>query len=605
MADKYCSVENAKFLLHDVHGFEDILKFKRYEDFDKESVDLLIDSVKDLADKEYFPYFEEMDAKPAAYKDGEIWAHPQVKTIFEKSGEMGMTGATFNYEHGGMQLPFMANIASGYILTAANNAAVMYTGLTAGAAHLITSFGTQELIDKYVPNMLNGKWGGTMCLTEPQAGSSLSDITTTAYPQADGTYKIEGQKIFISSGDHPYTENIVHLTLARIEGAPAGTKGISLFVVPKMRIQEDGSLVSNDVKAVGDFQKLGQKGNATVHLAFGENKDSIGWLVGEENRGLKHMFQMMNGARIDVGLNGAAIASAAYFASLQYAQERPQGRRLNNSGRKDVSEGQTFIINHPDVRRMLFLQKAVSEGALSLVMEAGRLHDISHQSTDAKEKEEAHLLLELLTPIVKTYPSEMGRTSVDNGLQILGGYGFCTDFPLQQYYRDIRISALYEGTTGIQSLDLLGRKVTMQNGRAMMLLVDKMQETLKAASTYDEFKPYIKTLGGKLEQTQEILQHLLQYAMKGEHEKFLADANIFMEFFSTIVIGWQWLKMATVAKEALVTGNLVQSSEFYESKIHTMKFFYKYEMPKTAAAMEILKNGDFLTILEAEKELIM
>ena len=605
MADKYCSVENIKFLLHDVHGFEDVLKFSRYADFDKESVDLLIDSVKDLADKEYFPYFEEMDAKPAEYRDGEIWAHPQVKTIFEKSGEMGMTGATFSYEHGGMQLPFMASIAAGYILTAANNAAVMYTGLTAGAAHLITSFGTQELIDKYVPNMLNGQWGGTMCLTEPQAGSSLSDITTTAYPQADGTYRIEGQKIFISSGDHPYTENIIHLTLARIEGAPAGTKGISLFVVPKMRIQEDGSLVSNDVKAVGDFQKLGQKGNATVHLAFGENKDSHGWLVGDENRGLKHMFQMMNGARIDVGLNGAAIASAAYFASLQYAQERPQGRRLNSGGQKDVSKGQALIIEHPDVRRMLFLQKAVSEGSLSLVMEAGRLHDISHRSTDEKEKEEAHLLLEILTPIVKTYPSEMGRTSVDNGLQILGGYGFCTEFPLQQYYRDIRISALYEGTTGIQSLDLLGRKATMQNGRAMMLLVGKIQETMQAASTYDEFKPYIKTLGSKLQETQDVMQYLLQYAMKGEHEKFLADATIFMEFFSTIVIGWQWLKMATISKEALITGKLVQPAEFYESKIHTMKFFYKYEMPKTASAVETLKNGDFLTILEAEKELIM
>jgi len=604
MADQYCSVENIKFLLNEVHNLEELLKSPRYQDFDVESINLLIDATKDLADKEMFPFFEEMDAKPAVLTPDGIKVHPQIKTFFEKSGEMGLTGATFDYDHGGMQLPYVGAVATGYILTAANNPMVMYSGLTAGAAHLITSFGTKELIDKYVPNMLNGKWGGTMCLTEPQAGSSLSDITSVAYPQPDGSYKIEGQKIFISSGDHQCTENIIHLTLARIEGAPMGTKGISLFVVPKMRIQEDGSLVSNDVTAVGDFQKMGQRGNATAHLAFGENKDSHGWLVGTENRGLAHMFQMMNGARIDVGLNAASIASAAYLASLQYAKERPQGRRLNNSGRKDAKQEQTLIINHPDVRRMLFLQKAITEGALSLVVEAASLQD-RRTALEGKENEEAHLLLELLTPIVKTYPSEMGQVSVSNGLQILGGYGFCTDFPLQQYYRDIRIMALYEGTTGIQSLDLLGRKAVMQNGKAMMLLVGKIQETMTAASTYDEFKPYIKVMANKLKETQEVMQYLLQYAMKGEHEKFLADATIFMEFFSTIVIGWQWLKIATVAKEALLTGNTTQPTEFYESKIHTMKFFFKYEMPKTTAALTTLLDPDFLTILESEKELIM
>ena len=604
MADQYCSVENIKFLLNEVHNLEELLQSPRYKDFDMESIDLLIDATKDFADKEYFPYYQEMDAKPAELREDGIYVHPQVKRVFEKSGEMGLTGATFDYEHGGMQLPFNASLAAAYILTSANNPLVMYTGLTAGAAHLITSFGTQELIDKYVPNMLNGKWGGTMCLTEPQAGSSLSDITSVAYPQADGSYKIEGQKIFISSGDHQCTENIIHLTLARIEGAPLGTKGISLFVVPKMRIQEDGSLVSNDVQAVGDFQKLGQRANATAHLAFGENKDCQGWLIGTENRGLKHMFQMMNGARIEVGMNGASIASAAYLASLQYAKERPQGRRLNNSGRKDVNAEQTFIINHPDVRRMLFLQKAVTEGSLSLLLEAGRLQDLMTM-VEGEEKEDARLLLELLTPVVKTYPSEMGRVSVSNGLQILGGYGFCTEFPLQQHYRDIRIMALYEGTTGIQSLDLLGRKVVLKNGKAMMLLMDKIKETMTAASTYDEFKPYVKVLGNKMKETQEVMQYLMQYAMKGEHEKFLADATIFMEFFSTIIIGWQWLKLATVSKELLVTGKTVQPTEFYESKIHTMKFFFKYEMPKTTAALTTLMDPEFLTILETEKELIM
>ncbi len=604
MADKYCSVENIKFLLHEVHDLDSLLDSERFKDFDAESIDFIIDSSKDLGDKEFFPYYQEMDEKPAVYKDGEILVHPQVKNVIQKSGEMGFTGATFDAEHGGMQLPFMAASATGYILTAANNPLVMYAGLTAGAAHLITSFGTKEQSEMYVPKMLNGEWGGTMCLTEPQAGSSLSDITSAAIPQADGSYKITGQKIFISSGDHQCVDNIVHLFLARIEGAPAGTKGISLFIVPKKRIKADGTLESNDVKAAGDFQKLGQRANATAHLSFGEEDNCYGWLVGTENRGLAHMFQMMNGARIDVGLNGASIASAAYYASLQYAQERPQGRKLSSGGQKDISQGQTLIINHPDVRRMLLLQKAVSEGALSLCMEAARLVDLQHV-LEGEEKAEANLLLEILTPIVKTYPSEMGRVSVSTGLQILGGYGFCLEFPLQQYYRDIRIMALYEGTTGIQSLDLLGRKATAQNGKALMLLMKEVQGTIQAANTYDDLKPYATILGGKMKEVQEVMQYLIQYAMKGDYDKFLADASIFMEFASTIVIGWQWLKMATKSKEALVTGNLTQSAEFYESKVHTMKFFFKYEMPKTASAKETILNPEFLTILESEKELIM
>ena len=301
---------------------------------------------------------------------------------------------------------------------------------------------------------------------------------------------------------------------------------------------------SNDVKAAGDFQKLGQRANATAHLSFGEEDNCYGWLVGTENRGLAHMFQMMNGARIDVGLNAASIASAAYYASLQYAQERPQGRKLSTGGQKDVTQGQTLIINHPDVRRMLLLQKAISEGALSLCMEASRLVDVQ-SVTEGQEKADANLLLEMLTPIVKTYPSEMGRVSVSTGLQILGGYGFCLDFPLQQYYRDIRIMALYEGTTGIQSLDLLGRKATAQNGKGLMALMGEVQKAIQAANTYDELKPYAAILGGKMKEVQEVMQYLIQYAMKGDYDKFLADATIFMEFASTIVIGWQWLKMAT------------------------------------------------------------
>ncbi|MEM6700630.1 MAG: acyl-CoA dehydrogenase, partial [Bacteroidota bacterium] len=469
-------------------------------------------------------------------------------------GEMGLIGSHFDYEHGGLQQPKMVHAAAYHILDCANNNVSGYLGLDEGAAKLITSFASDELIEQYVPKMIAGKWGGTMCLTEPQAGSSLSDVVTSATPQGDGTYKIKGQKIFISAGDHEYVENTIHLLLARIDGAPSGTKGISLFIVPKNRIKEDGSLESNDVITAGDFQKMGQRGYATTHLVFGESDDCTAYLVGEEHRGLKYMFQMMNGARIAVGLHATSMATAAYYASLQYAKERPQGRRISNAGQKDVSQEQTLIINHPDVRRMLLLQKAVVEGALSLVMEVARYEDLE-KTSEGEEKEKWNLLLEVLTPIAKTYPSEMGLTSISNGLQILGGYGFCTDFPLQQYYRDIRITSLYEGTTGIQSLDLLGRKMTLRNGKGLQLLVSEIQQTIEAAMTFDDLKPYAKKLIANLELNQKVLGFLIPFAMKGEHERFLSDATIFMDLMSTTVMAWQWLKLATVAKQKLVMGN--------------------------------------------------
>lgn len=599
--EKYLNMDTLRFQLFDVLQLEGLLEYEHYQDFDKESINIFLDSIKDFSDQELFSCFREMDEQPAHFKDGKIIVHPQVKTVMEKGGEMGMIGGVFDYDEGGMQIPGLAFQAANFIMEAANNHLPGYLGLTTGAAGLILAYGNQQLKDTYTPKMFEGKWGGTMCLTEPQAGSSLSDITTTAYPQEDGTYKIKGQKIFISGGDHEYCENVVHLLLARIEGAPAGTKGISLFVVPKLRLTEDG-LEANDVQTAGDFQKMGQKGYCTTHLVFGEKDDCKAWLVGQEHRGLTYMFKMMNEARIGVGRGAVAIASAAYHASLQYANERPQGRKIENDGRKKVDAEPTLIINHPDVRRMLLSQKAIYEGALSLTLQSALYHDLS-RVTEGEEQEKYHLLLELLTPITKTYPSEKGRKSIDNGLQILGGYGFCTDFVLQQYYRDIRIFSLYEGTTGIQSLDLLGRKVTMNNGRALQLLVAEMQEAIEAAMAYDELKPYAKALGEKMQLSQKVLTHLLGYAMKGEYQEFLADATIFMEFMGTIVIAWQWLKMATVAKQAVLTGQGKYTSEFYESNIHTMKFFFKYELSRVTGLADILTSTEMLTILKG-KELI-
>ncbi|NNF34450.1 MAG: acyl-CoA dehydrogenase, partial [Saprospiraceae bacterium] len=360
----------------------------------------------------------------------------------------------------------------------------------------------------------------------------------------------------------------------------------------------------NDVLTAGDFQKMGQRGYCTTHLVYGEQDDCIGEIVGNPHMGLKYMFQMMNGARIDVGLTAASTASGAYYASLQYAKERPQGRKLTNTGKKDPKQEQTLIINHPDVRRMLMLQKAIVEGSISLLLECSLYSDIA-ENTEGDISTEAHLLLELLTPIAKTYPSEKGIESISNGLQVLGGYGFTMDFVLQQYYRDIRIMTLYEGTTGIQSLDLLGRKVTMAEGKALFLLTNKINETLAASRTYDDLKLYADQLEAKMGDIQEVLTHLMPYAMRGEFETYLADATIFMEMMSTAVIAYQWLKMATKAKEYLVTGNKTYSTDFYEGKIHTMKFFFKYELPKVLSCKDTIMNTEMLTLSETGEKVFV
>jgi alkylation response protein AidB-like acyl-CoA dehydrogenase len=330
----YLNMDTLRYQLFDVHGLEQLLQYERFADFDEDALQIFLDAVKDYSDQELYPCFREMDEQPAHFKDGKIITHPRLESILRKGGELGLIGSSFDYDHGGIQLPSMAFTSAYYIMDAANNHVPGYLGLTGGAAELILSFGNDQLKDTYVPKMVSGEWAGTMCLTEPQAGSSLSDITTTAYPQEDGSYKIKGQKIFISGGDHEYCDNFVHLLLARIEGAPAGTKGISLFVVPKKRLEADGSLHPNDVITAGDYQKMGQKGYCTTHLVFGEQDDCRAWLVGEPNYGLKYMFQMMNGARIAVGRGAVAIAAAAYHASLQYAQERPQEESSPKMGRK-------------------------------------------------------------------------------------------------------------------------------------------------------------------------------------------------------------------------------------------------------------------------------
>ena len=594
MSNKYIDFETLKFMLYEVHGLEKMLDKKRFEDYDKEAIDLFIESIKEFSDRELYPVFKEMDENPAYYKDGKIYVHEKVKTLMYQGGEMGIISASFDYKDGGMQMPLLAHTAAMFILEAANNHLPGYAGLTQGAAELIIHFADEDLNKKYVPNMLSGKWGGTMCLTEPQAGSSLSDITTKATRTENGYFNISGQKIFISAGDNHFTENVVHLLLARIEGAPAGTKGISLFIVPKNRPNDTESLDFNDVNTIGDFQKMGQKGYCTSHLSFGDNNDCRAWLVGEENKGLYYMFLMMNAARIAVGRGASAIATAAYHASLNYANERPQGRKLSASGKKNPDEKPSLIIEHPDVRRMLLLQKSMSEGSMSLVFLAAKYYDLENTAETKEEKYKYKTLLDMIIPVAKTYPSEAGNISVSNGIQVLGGYGFCSDFILQQYYRDIRISSIYEGTTGIQSQDLLGRKITMENGKGLELLSNEIIKSISKASKDDDLKIYAGMLSEKIDLTQKVLKKLMPLALKGDYERFLADASVFMEFFSLIIISWSWLDIAIVAKNHLEKNNFDQ--KLIKGKLEAMKYFFLYELPKTTGLAEVLMNLSDVTI---------
>lgn len=595
----YTNLNHLKFLLKDVHPIEPLFALPKFSHADWEQCWMMVESAKALADRDMAPYFKAMDEQGVQYDGkGGVKTHPQLKTIIRQAGQQGWINGAASFDVGGMQMPLMVYNAGQHIFQAANNGCQGYFSLTSGAAALITSFGSKKQIETFVPNMFDGLWQGTMALTEPQAGSSLSDITSTATHIEGDHYRIKGQKIFISGGQHEACDNFVHLTLVRIEGAPAGTKGISLFIIPKFRPEADGTLKYNDVFCAGDFQKMGQKGYVTTHLVFGDNDDCIGWLVGEPNKGLTYMFQMMNEARIGVGQTAASVAMAAYHASLQYAKERTQGRLVSE---KDPLKPPTLIIRHPDVQRMLFTQKAIAEGSLSLAMECNKLYDLAH-AAEGDIQREAWLLLEFLTPIVKTYSSEQGSRSAALAVQTLGGYGFTMDFPVQQHYRDLKIMSIYEGTTGIQSLDLLGRKVNMEKGKALAALLTAMKNTIDAAQSA-ELASYAKKLGEEITRIQAVLAHVAKYAA-ADVDRFLSDATVFMEQVSYVVIGWQWLKMAVVAEAKLKSGDLGTTPKaFFEGKLHTMKFFFRYELPHAEACARTMMDEEYLTNLKTFERL--
>ncbi len=599
MPSQYISLQNLRFLLFDVFDVGQLQQYEYYQHFDREAIDLALDAARQIGDQYLFPYYREMDKNKAYYENGQVITHPAIPEATRVLGEGGWIGAHDDFAAGGQQMPWIVLNAGVGIFYAANANIAAHAYLTQGAANLIRHFGTEDLQAAYVGPMYAGRWQGTMALTEPQAGSSLSDITTTAEPTADGYYRIRGQKIYISGGDYGGVENVVHLLLARIKGAPAGSRGISLFVVPKQRL-ENGQLVDNNVTTAGIYGKMGQKGYVAAHLMYGEQGETRGYLVGQEHRGLPQMFLMMNEARIGTGMMAACTASAAYYASLQYAKERPQGRHPSN---KDVTQPQVPIIEHADVRRMLLYQKAVVEGSIALLMQCSYYGDVA-QVGQGEQAREAHLLLELLTPVAKSYPAEMGTLAVSTGMQVLGGAGYTDDFPLEQYYRDIRVNAIYEGTTGIHGMDLLGRKLMLENGRAVQLLQREIQQTMEAAAAHAELRPQIEQLGKSLQELQGVAGHLLGMAMQESPEVFLADATLFLEYFGLHVMAWQWLKQAEAAQRVLPAAEGEEARLFFTSKLLTFRFFFEYELPKACGLRRRLLSSSRVT-LEAKPEEIV
>jgi len=572
------------FLLYDVCDVEALCALPRFADHSRETFDLFIATCRKLARESLLPSYQPLDAAGTTFADGRIRTHPQMATLFRQLVDVGFLTATRPYAVGGQQLPTAVMLAANTYVCAANLSVQGFCMLTTGAAHLIEAFGEDALRATYMERMYAGDWTGTMALTEPQAGSGLADVQTRATATAGRHYLIRGAKVFISGGDNAFSENVVHLVLARIDGAPAGTKGISLFVVPRLR-PEGGALVDNDVTVTGNFHKMGWRALPSVALGFGEREDCHGWLVGEPHMGLRYMFQMMNEARLGVGTNAMATAMVAYEESLAYAKLRPQGRRPGQR----PTDPPVPIIAHADVRRMLLHQKAVCEGALALLMTSARCFDLSEAAASEAERTHARTLLELLTPLAKTFPAERGFEANVLAVQVLGGYGYTSEYRPEAWLRDQKLNSIHEGTTGIQSLDLLARKVLGTGGASLAALGVEIARTCDRARAAGLPAAWVTALEAAMERVVAVTTAVGAAAAEAP-ERALAHSAAYLDLLATTVVGWQWLEMAAAAQRKLAAGG--GDAAFYEGKLRAARYWITHELPRTETLSEIVRVND-------------
>lgn len=589
MSETLLSSRNLAFELYEVLDAEALTQRPRFADHNRETFDAALATARGIAEELFAPHNRKNDEHEPQYVDGAAQLIPEVKPALEAFIEAGFLNATRDFEVGGMQLPNLLSQACFAHFQSANAGTASYAMLTMGASNLIESFGSEEQKARFLAPMIEGRYFGTMALTEPHAGSSLSDIRTRAEPQADGTYRLKGNKIFISGGDQPISENIVHMVLAKLPDAPPGVKGISLFIVPKFLVNDDGSLGKrNDVILAGLFHKMGWRGTTSTALNFGDNGECVGYLVGKPHHGLSYMFQMMNEARIGVGMGAIMLGYAGYLYSLDYARNRPQGRHADG---KDPSSPQIPIIQHTDVRRLLLTQKAYVEGAFDLGLYAARLFDDTQTLADDSARQQAHELLDLLTPIVKSWPSEFCLKANELAIQVLGGHGYTREYPVEQYYRDNRLNPIHEGTHGIQSLDLLGRKLAQNNGAGLKQLNRLMNETCQRAAAHSELDALRQPLEQLLARLSSVTLALLGDLMQGKVAQALANSALYLNSFGHAVIGWRWLEQAIRAQEGLANGN-PSDTEFYKGKLQAARFFLTWEVPGVHHALAILEARD-------------
>ena len=591
MSAPLLSRRDLEFYLYELFEVETLASRERYADHNRESFNAAMDIAEKLAEEYFVPIRAKVDMNQPDWDGEKVIMIPEIKRAYDAVAEAGLICPDQDYDMGGMQLPLVVSACAMGYLTAAASTTNGFHALTAANANLLETHGTQEQIDTWVSRLRTGEFAGTMALSEPQAGSSLADMRTKAVPQADGTYRLFGNKIWISGGDHELSSNIVHAVLARIEGAPPGVKGISLFICPKFLLNDDGSLgARNDVQLAGLFHKMGGRGQTSTALNFGENDGAVAYLVGEPHQGLKYMFHMMNEARVMVGTSGATLAMCGYQYSLEYARERPQGRKPSS---KDPLSEPVMLIEHADIRRMLLAQKAYAEGSWSLCLFASQLVDDWKTHPEESGRQAAFELLDFLTPIVKTWPSEYGPKANDLAIQVLGGAGYTNDHPVELMYRDNRLNPIHEGTTGIQSLDLLGRKVP-QNGMAgYQRCIEGISADLQKAEGIRALVTMCDALDLAVKDLQRTTTSLLSAMTSQDIDLVMANSVRYLEFFGHVVVGWMWLRQGMTAAKALEKAS--DDDAFYKGKVQAMNYFARWELPQTAVWADLLCGLDDTT----------
>jgi butyryl-CoA dehydrogenase len=574
------------FLLHEWLDVEALTKRERYAEHSRETFDAVLDVSAQIAAEHFAPHNRAADLDEPRFDGEQVHMLPEVAAALRVFAETGIVGAGLPAAVGGMQLPHVVAQACLLWFKAANVATAAYPFLTIAAANLLLAYGSAEQVQAFVPPMLEGRFFGTMCLSEPQAGSSLSDITTRAEPRNDDTYRLFGNKMWISGGDHELSENIVHLVLAKIPGGPQGVKGISLFAVPKVLLDTGER---NDVVLAGVNHKMGYRGTVNTLLNFGEGRHrpggepgAVGYLVGKPHRGLAAMFHMMNEARVGVGAGATALGYTGYLHALEYARTRTQGRPV---AAKDPAAPQVPIIEHPDVARMLLAQKAYVEGALALVLYCARLLDEQRSAATAEERARALLLLDVLTPIAKSWPSQWCLAANDLAIQVHGGYGYTREYPVEQFYRDNRLNPIHEGTSGVQALDLLGRKVIQDGGAGLELLVAAITGAVDRARGAGEASELADGLAAAVARVTEVTATLWG---AGDVAVTLANSSLYLEAVGHVVVGWMWLEQVLAAAG--------REGDFYEGKRAAARYFTRHELPRTGPQLDLLASLDRTTL---------